>query len=148
MHSSHTLGDAYATHRRKSVPAGINEPSFDLDNAIKECSKELIQIPGFIQPNGVLLCVEKLSLAICQASSNVEDILGVSLDAVLGRGGFAPATLSSILGLDQDGLDALSSDNFIEFTLPTKAGQFIAFASRVPTSTKSYQWFDPTTTIT
>jgi hypothetical protein len=55
--------------------------------------------------------------------------------------GGVPATLSSILGLDQDGLDALNKNNYIEFTLPQKEGQLIAFSSSVPTPAKSYQWF-------
>lgn len=53
----------------------------DLDN----CAREPIHIPGSIQPRGVLAVVREPDFEIRQVSANVADLLGVSVDEVLGR---------------------------------------------------------------
>ena len=49
------------------------------------CDLEPIHIPGFIQPQGVLLVVRSDGLVVTQASANLATILGVSAEASLGR---------------------------------------------------------------
>jgi len=60
------------------------EPAFgeaDLSN----CDRELIQFAGSIQPHGVLLVLEASAPLVQQASANVQAILGVPLEQLLGR---------------------------------------------------------------
>ncbi len=66
----------------------MNEPrAVDLNS----CDREPIQIPGAIQPHGVLLALREPSLAVSQVSENVARILGRQVEEVLGE------PLSSIL---------------------------------------------------
>lgn len=51
---------------------------------LSQCAKEPIHIPGAIQPHGVLLALEPNSLAVRQASDNVQAVLGVPLPQLLG----------------------------------------------------------------
>ena len=69
-----------------SIPA--DSPALDLD----ACARELIHLPGAIQPHGVLLAVREPGLLCTQASANTDSLLGrpasefvgVSLAASLG----------------------------------------------------------------
>lgn len=70
------------------MPAGT---PIDLDN----CAREPIHIPGSIQPRGVLAVVREPEFEIRQVSANVADLLGVSVDDVLGR------HLSALIGTAQ-----------------------------------------------
>ncbi len=70
------------------LPAGT---PIDLDN----CAREPIHIPGSIQPRGVLAVVREPDFEIRQVSANVADLLGVSVDEVLGR------HLSALIGPEQ-----------------------------------------------
>lgn len=63
----------------------------DLDN----CAREPIHIPGSIQPRGVLAVVREPALEVRQISANVADLLGLSVDDVLGR------HLSVLIGAEQ-----------------------------------------------
>ena len=63
----------------------------DLDN----CAREPIHIPGSIQPRGVLAVVSEPAFEIRQVSANVGEVLGVSVDDVLGR------HLSALIGAEQ-----------------------------------------------
>ncbi|OJZ68224.1 SpoIIE family protein phosphatase [Mycolicibacterium diernhoferi] len=53
----------------------------DLDN----CAREPIHIPGSIQPRGVLVVVQEPEFEIRQVSANVAELLGHSVEEVLGR---------------------------------------------------------------
>lgn len=70
------------------VPIGT---PIDLDN----CAREPIHIPGSIQPRGVLAVVREPDFTVRQVSANVGQMLGRSVDAVLGR------QLSELIGPDQ-----------------------------------------------
>jgi two-component system, chemotaxis family, sensor kinase Cph1 len=63
----------------------------DLDN----CAREPIHIPGSIQPRGVLAVVHEPQFEVRQVSANVADLLGRSVDSVLGR------HLSALIGSEQ-----------------------------------------------
>jgi two-component system, chemotaxis family, sensor kinase Cph1 len=63
----------------------------DLEN----CAREPIHIPGSIQPRGVLAVVREPDFQVRQVSANVVDLLGRSVDAVLGR------HLSALIGAEQ-----------------------------------------------
>jgi light-regulated signal transduction histidine kinase (bacteriophytochrome) len=69
------------------VPVGT---PVDLDN----CAREPIHVPGSVQPRGVLAVVREADFEVRQVSANVEDLLGHSVDDVLGR------HLSFLLGDD------------------------------------------------
>lgn len=60
------------------VPVGT---PIDLDN----CAREPIHIPGSIQPRGVLAVVREPDFRIRQISANVPELLGLTVDSVLGR---------------------------------------------------------------
>jgi two-component system, chemotaxis family, sensor kinase Cph1 len=60
------------------VPVGT---PIDLDN----CAREPIHIPGSIQPRGVLAVVREADFEVRQISANVANLLGRSVDDVLGR---------------------------------------------------------------
>jgi chemotaxis family two-component system sensor kinase Cph1 len=70
------------------VPVGT---PIDLDN----CAREPIHVPGSIQPRGVLAVVREPDFEVRQVSANVADLLGRSVDAVLGR------HLSALIGAEQ-----------------------------------------------
>jgi len=70
------------------VPVGT---PIDLDN----CAREPIHIPGSIQPRGVLVVLHEPDFVIRQVSANVSDLLGHTVDEVLGR------HLSALIGVEQ-----------------------------------------------
>ena len=70
------------------VPVGT---PIDLDN----CAREPIHVPGSIQPRGVLAVVREPEFEVRQVSANVVELLGRSVDDVLGR------HLSVLLGAEQ-----------------------------------------------
>jgi len=64
-----------------------NSPQLDslqLDQALARCASEPVHIPGAIQPAGCLLCVDEQNHRIVQVSANIESVLGLPVDAVLG----------------------------------------------------------------
>lgn len=70
------------------VPFGT---PIDLDN----CAREPIHIPGSIQPRGVLAVLRESDFVVRQVSANVGELLGRSVEDVLGR------HLSALIGHDQ-----------------------------------------------
>lgn len=52
---------------------------------LESCSDESVYAPGYIQPYGMLLHLQGLDLKILQVSENVEKILGLSPEALLGQ---------------------------------------------------------------
>ena len=52
---------------------------------LRTCEDEPIQIPGAVQPHGVLLALREPSLAVSQVSENVAHILGRAVTEVLGE---------------------------------------------------------------
>ncbi|WP_264991187.1 GAF domain-containing protein, partial [Mycobacterium kiyosense] len=70
------------------VPVGT---PIDLEN----CAREPIHIPGHIQPRGVLAVVREPGFELRQVSANVGELLGRSVDDVLGK------HLSALIGVEQ-----------------------------------------------
>ena len=70
------------------VPVGT---PIDLDN----CAREPIHIPGSIQPRGVLAVLREPDLVIRQVSANVNELLGLPVDEVVGH------ELSALIGPEQ-----------------------------------------------
>lgn len=58
------------------------------DAALADCASEPIRTPGAIQPHGVLIAFDSRTREVQHASANVSELIGKSLDDVLGR---APA---------------------------------------------------------
>jgi len=61
-----------------------DEPAFgeaDLSN----CDRELIQFAGSIQPHGALLVLDASAPVVLQASANTEEVLGITVDTLLGK---------------------------------------------------------------
>jgi two-component system, chemotaxis family, sensor kinase Cph1 len=58
--------------------------SADEQLRLRECAQEPIQVPGAIQPHGVLLAVDRESLAILQVSENTAAVLGIVAVSLLG----------------------------------------------------------------
>jgi len=56
-----------------------------LEDLLEECNKEQLHLCGHIQPFGVLLGVSKEALLIVYASENLESLLGLKPEAVLGK---------------------------------------------------------------
>lgn len=81
-------GQPDTEHVPDLVPVGT---PIDLDN----CAREPIHIPGSIQPRGVLAVVREPDFEIRHISANVADLLGLSVEAVLGR------HLSALIGTEQ-----------------------------------------------
>jgi hypothetical protein len=66
-------------------PHSLNFFSF-LSSLLSLSSSSFIysySVPGFIQPDGVLFCVEKKTLRVLQCSANVETMLGIPLSSVI-----------------------------------------------------------------
>lgn len=57
----------------------------DLAPDLEACAREPIHVPGAVQPHGVLLAVTEPDLVVRVASANAESLLGVGVDALLGR---------------------------------------------------------------
>ena len=49
------------------------------------CDRELIHLPGLIQPYGFLLCLDEQTRRVVQASANTETLLGIAADDLLGH---------------------------------------------------------------
>jgi len=81
------------------LPAGT---PIDLDN----CAREPIHIPGSVQPRGVLAVVREPDFEIRQVSANVAELLGRSVDDVLGR------PLSELMGAEQAGMVEQAASTF------------------------------------
>jgi light-regulated signal transduction histidine kinase (bacteriophytochrome) len=81
----------------------LHEPAFgeaDLSN----CDRELIQVPGSIQPHGVLMVVDAARTVILQVSANATEMLGASAESLLLQpinvlGGDLPAKIRQRLAL-------------------------------------------------
>ncbi|MEX7472462.1 SpoIIE family protein phosphatase [Mycobacterium adipatum] len=111
------------------LPAGT---PIDLDN----CAREPIHIPGSVQPRGVLAVVRERDFEIRQISANVGDLLGVSVDEVLGR------HLSALIGAAQADRVQQSAQTFgdlrqrnpleLELTVAGRARPFDALLHREP----------------
>src|SRR6478609_9303126 len=57
----------------------------DLPPDLEACAREPIHVPGAVQPHGVLLAVSEPDLVVRVASANAESLLGVGVDALLGK---------------------------------------------------------------
>ncbi|MGD1858491.1 MAG: GAF domain-containing protein [Leptolyngbyaceae cyanobacterium] len=68
---------------------------------INNCDREPIHIPAAIQPHGLLLVMREADWQIVQASQNVSDYLGRSLDAVLHQPLSEILTATQIQALEQ-----------------------------------------------
>ncbi len=66
---------------RKTVGKLNSAQAVNLTN----CDREQIHIPGLIQPYGILVCLDIISLKIEQISQNIESSLGRSVESLLGR---------------------------------------------------------------
>jgi PAS domain S-box-containing protein len=64
-------------------------------NAILSPEEEIIRIPGFIKPYGVLIALEEPQLEIVQISSNTQELLGIPLKQLLNQ------PLAKLLGAPQ-----------------------------------------------
>jgi light-regulated signal transduction histidine kinase (bacteriophytochrome) len=62
---------------------------------LSNCDRELIHIPGMIQPHGAMLVLRAADQTILQASSNTAGLFGISAASLTGR------TLDAMLGQDQ-----------------------------------------------
>ena len=54
---------------------------------LEACAREPIHIPGSIQPHGVLLAIDAHSGHVTQASANAHEVIGLSLEQILGDPG-------------------------------------------------------------
>lgn len=59
----------------------VTSEPIDLTN----CDREPIHIPGLIQPHGLLLTLREPQLEILQISENVEQVLGITAEKLLGQ---------------------------------------------------------------
>jgi len=66
------------------------------------CDREPIHIPGSVQPHGVLLVADAATMRVLQASENAVDLLGLDLDALLGRTLHEVVTLPAKLFDDEE----------------------------------------------
>lgn len=104
----------------------------NLDN----CAREPIHIPGSVQPRGVLIVIQEPTFEIRQVSANVDELLGRSVDDVLGT------HLSTLIGDEQADRIAraaaafgdLRQRNPIEFEIATR-GELRAFDAILHRST-------------
>lgn len=99
MTGGDTASSASAAQPDDLVPVGT---PIDLDN----CAREPIHIPGSVQPRGVLAVVREPDLTVRQVSANVAELLGRSVDEVLG------GPLSALVGADQAALIEKAAANF------------------------------------
>ncbi|MFM2064946.1 MAG: hypothetical protein RLZZ507_4617, partial [Cyanobacteriota bacterium] len=69
--------------------------------------KEPIHIPGYIQPHGVIIALQKTDLTILQISENINQFFGISAESLLGQ------NLNCLLSPEQIQLinDCLEKDN-------------------------------------
>lgn len=73
---------------RVRTPLGAEE----LRQALQNCENEPINIPGAIQPHGVMLVLHPESLNILQASTNTDVIIGKAAEALIGQ------SIESVIG--------------------------------------------------
>ncbi|QIR40268.1 response regulator [Tolypothrix sp. PCC 7910] len=52
---------------------------------LTNCDRELIEIPGLIQPHGILLTLQEPELKILQVSENIKQILGIPAENIIGK---------------------------------------------------------------
>ena len=106
-----------------------HNPAVDLTT----CDREPIQIPGAVQPHGVLLVLSASDLTVLQVTQNAKAIIGVEVDALIGK------SLSAIfdpvdVGVLQAALDEQvvgEKPNYLA-TLRGPLNQFDVIAHRLP----------------
>jgi two-component system, chemotaxis family, sensor kinase Cph1 len=79
MHDRPPSTRPHETLQDNTVPPAFGEA--DLSN----CDRELIQLPGSIQPHGVLLVLDAARPVVLQASANSEEMLGLPASALIGQ---------------------------------------------------------------
>jgi two-component system, chemotaxis family, sensor kinase Cph1 len=72
----------------------VTAANVDLSN----CDRELVHMPGLIQPHGVMLVVNPSDLAVLQASENTATLFGVAASQLASRG------IAGLLGEGQAGV--------------------------------------------
>ncbi len=73
----------------------MSDEMLDLTIDLTNCDREPIHIPGLVQPHGVLLVLHGSTLEILQVSRNTFELLGCSVEELLGR------PLTDLLGDEQ-----------------------------------------------
>ncbi|CAH2604571.1 Cyanobacterial phytochrome B [Rhodovastum atsumiense] len=78
-------------HEAGAADAVVTAANVDLSN----CDRELVHMPGLIQPHGVMLVLRPSDLGLLQASANMADLFGIPVPDLLSRG--LPALLGDEL---------------------------------------------------
>ena len=84
---------------------------------LTNCDREPIHIPGMIQPHGVLLVLEAPTFRVIQVSANVEKILGLSVEQLLGSSlsqWFAAEQVEKLHGCIEQDFDSINPLKFCE----------------------------------
>lgn len=101
-------------------PEGADHPAVDLTT----CDREPIQIPGSIQPHGVLLAFVEPDLHLVSVSASIETFTGLSPDAVLEAPLAARMTAASVMRLSAVlATDDPAAGNPILIELLTQSGE-------------------------
>nr|AXN94189.1 hybrid cyanobacterial phytochrome [Tolypothrix sp. PCC 7910] len=64
---------------------GPRVPQSPMTTDLTNCDRELIEIPGLIQPHGILLTLQEPELKILQVSENIKQILGIPAENIIGK---------------------------------------------------------------
>lgn len=86
----------------------------ELKQALEECAREPIHIPGSIQPHGVLLAVATVSREITFASANADALFGIAPEKLLGR------SVDELFGASTESVLSLVT---VETPLPVKTAR-------------------------
>ncbi|WP_293129138.1 ATP-binding protein [Microcoleus sp. bin38.metabat.b11b12b14.051] len=106
----------------------MSEPTIDLTN----CDREPIQIPGLIQPHGVMLVLKEPTLEIIQVSNNTSEWLGQQPQELLGKllsEFLAPKQIEAIWQCLSEGFESVNSLN-ICINLQQKMSRFEGIVHR------------------
>ncbi|WP_062133603.1 bifunctional diguanylate cyclase/phosphodiesterase [Demequina aestuarii] len=94
-------GDAVALPRVPSGPQNAPQivhsdvtSSADERERLEACARELIRVPGSVQPHGALLSVDLETFTVIQVSENAIDILGIAAAALTGT------TVADLMGAE------------------------------------------------
>jgi len=98
--------------------------SINLTVDLTNCDREPIHIPGLVQPHGVLLVLQDPALEIIQVSSNAQDIIGYSPQALLGQPLSCLLTSRQIQAVQQCLAEDFESINPLDLSI-RQGGQYV-----------------------